>query len=135
MNVIEEIKNLNLPLGQYLVIGSGTLAALGIREAADIDIAVMPALYARIRASGEWEEEERYGKVFLKRGSFEINPELHWEDYPVRTEEAIARALIIDDVAFMNLDELTRFKKALGRPKDLADIELIVRYLQNVADG
>jgi hypothetical protein len=28
----------------------------------------------------------------------------------------------------MNLDELTKFKVALGRPKDLADIELINAY-------
>jgi hypothetical protein len=75
MRLIEELKALNLPLGQYIVTGSGTLAALGIRNAADIDIAVTPALYAALRESGEWEEEERYGKIFLNAGAFRDHPQ------------------------------------------------------------
>ena len=72
MDVIAEVKKLDLPLGQYVVIGSGIMARLGLREANDVDIAVTPDLYAKLRASGEWEEEERYGKIFLKKEAVEI---------------------------------------------------------------
>lgn len=128
MGIVERVKELNLPLGKYVVVGSGTLEALGMRSANDIDIAVVPELYRQLRATGEWEEEERYCKIFLKRDGIDIIPQLSWADYPTSTEEAIASAFIIDGIPFMNLDELKRFKKALGREKDKADIALIENY-------
>ncbi|OGZ06094.1 MAG: hypothetical protein A2845_01615 [Candidatus Lloydbacteria bacterium RIFCSPHIGHO2_01_FULL_49_22] len=128
MNIVERVKKLDLPAGEYVVVGSGILDALHIREAQDIDIAVVPALLARLRAKGGWEEEERYGKVFLKKGDIEIIPQLSWEDYPTTTEEAIDSAMIIEGVPFMNLAELCKFKKALGREKDQTDIALINAY-------
>src|SRR3989344_2496956 len=125
MNIIEKIKKLNLTMGEYVIIGSGILDALGIRKANDIDISALPQLYSRLRATGEWNEEERYGKIFLKRNGIEINPQLSWSAYPTSTEEAISSAMIIDGIPFMNLKELRKFKKALGRDKDFADIILI----------
>lgn len=130
MTLIEEAKQLNFPPGEYVIVGSGPLEALGIRTASDIDIAVTPALHARLRATGEWEEEERYGKIFLKKGRVDINPHLSWEEYPTTTEEAIASAIVIDGIYFMNLNELKKFKQALGREKDFADIERIDAYLK-----
>ena len=130
MNIIEKIKKLNLTMGEYVIIGSGILDALGIRKANDIDISALPQLYSRLRATGEWNEEERYGKIFLKRNGIEINPQLSWSAYPTSTEEAISSAMIIDGIPFMNLKELRKFKKALGRDKDFADIILIDEYLR-----
>ena len=129
MNIIAEVQKLDLPLGQYVVIGSGIMAQLGLRGANDVDIAVTPDLYAKLRASGEWEEEERYGKTFLKKEAVEINPRLDWESYSTTAEEAIASATIIDGVPFMNLNELVAFKRALGRVKDLIDIVIIEEHL------
>ena len=117
-------------MGEYVIIGSGILDALGIRKANDIDISALPQLYSRLRATGEWNEEERYGKIFLKRNGIEINPQLSWSAYPTSTEEAISSAMIIDGIPFMNLKELRKFKKALGRDKDFADIILIDEYLR-----
>jgi len=129
MDVIAEVKKLDLPLGQYVVIGSGIMAQLGLREANDVDIAVTPVLYAKLRASGEWEEEERYSRIFLKKDAVEIIPQLDWERYPTTAEEAIASATIIDGVPFMNLNELVKFKRGLGRAKDFPDIAIIEEYL------
>jgi hypothetical protein len=137
MNIIERVKELNFPPRQYVIIGSGPMDVLGIRPAHDIDIAVMPELFKTLRASGEWKEEERYGKIFLMRdGGLDINPELSWADYPTTTAEAIASAFVIDGISFMNLEELKRFKTALGREKDKADVTLIEAYQQkNIGGG
>ena len=43
------------------------------------------------------------------------------------TEEAVSSCLVVKGVNFMNLDELIKFKEALGREKDFKDIELIKR--------
>jgi len=128
MPIIEKVKKLNLPIGQYVVIGSGILDALGIRSANDIDLTVLPELHENLRSTGLWKEENRYGKIFLIQEGIEINPDISWDAYPVSTEEVIKTAHVIDGVPFMNLDELIRFKTALGREKDFEDIERILDY-------
>lgn len=130
MDIFSVLKELNFPLGQYVVVGSGTLAALGIREAADVDIAVLPELHAKLCKEDGWAQETKHGKVFLKKQDIDIIPELSWEMYPTTTEEAIRGAIIINGFPFLNLEELKKFKKALGREKDFKDIELIDAYLK-----
>ena len=129
MSIIKKIKNLELPFGKYVVIGSGILEPLGIRIASDIDIAALPELHEQLRLTGQWKEELRHNKIFLKRNAIEINPRLSWSNYQTTTQEAIASATVIDGIPFMNLVELCKFKKALGREKDIKDIQLIDEYL------
>ena len=128
MNIIPKIKELNFPPKQYVVVGSGILDVLGIRKSSDVDIAVNKDLYQKLRETSEWEEYEKYGKIFLKKEGFDIIPQLDWKDYKTTTEEAISSALIVESINFMNLEELIKFKTALGREKDLKDIELINKY-------
>lgn len=132
MNIIKKIKELNLPNDQYVIIGSGTMDVLGIREAQDIDISVTKELFNKIKESGEWEEYEKYGKSFLKKDVFDINQQLDWESYNTTTTKANKSALFMEDIPFMNLDELIKFKTAMGREKDFKDIELIKIYLNKL---
>ncbi len=130
MNIIQKIKELNLPNDQYVVIGSGTMAVLGIREANDIDISVKEELFDKLKETGEWEEFEKYGRPFLKKDVFDINKHLGWEKYSITIQEANKSALFIEGIPFMNLDELINFKDAMAREKDFKDIELIKEYLK-----
>lgn len=130
-DIFSRIKALNLPFGEYVVVSSGVLEALGIRPARDLDITVTPQLFEKLRADGGWTEEERYGKLFLSKPGVDIIRQLAWDAYSTTNEEAIASALIINGIPFMNLDELKRFKRALGREKDFEDIELIEAYEQS----
>ncbi len=130
-DIFSRVKALDLPFGEYVVVSSGTLEALGIRSARDLDIAVTPKLFDKLHTEGGWAEEERYGKLFLSKPGIDIIRQLSWDAYPITNEEAIASALIIDGIPFMNLDELKRFKRALGREKDFADIKLIEAYEEN----
>jgi 8-oxo-dGTP pyrophosphatase MutT (NUDIX family) len=134
-DIFSRVKALDLPSGEYVVVSSGTLEALGIRPARDLDIAVTSKLFEALRKHGDWQEEERYGKLFLSRPNVDIIPQLSWGAYPTTTEGAITSALMIDGVAFMNLNELKRFKRALGREKDFKDIELIETYERNSRGG
>lgn len=135
MDILARIKELDFPFGQYVVVGSGTLDALGIRPACDIDIAVTPELFNKLQKDGDWEEEKRYGKIFLKKNDVEIIPQLSWEEYPTTASQAIASALVINGIPFMNLEELKKFKKALGRVKDKNDIDLIEQYEKKIKKG
>ena len=128
MSIVENVKSLNLPFGEYVVIGSGLLDALGLRSANDIDIAVTPKLYRQLHSTGEWREAKKYGKDFLLKGKIEISSQLEWEDFSTTIKEAIGSALIIDGIPFLNLDELKKFKRAFGRQKDYEDISLLEKY-------
>lgn len=132
MNISEEVKKLNLPLGGYVIVGSGPLAARGIRSYKDIDILVTKNLYEKLIKNG-WKIIEINGvnEKFeeLKNGKFEITKRFWCGDYKPSTETLIKNAEVINGVPFMPLPELIKFKKALGREKDLKDIVLIENYL------
>lgn len=128
MNIIEDVKKLNFTIGGYVIVGSGLLAVLGLREANDIDVAVTQKLLKELQATGKWEEEIRYGKLFLKSEDVDVITQLEWDKYPTTTEEAIKTATIIEGVPFLNMEQTILFKTALGREKDFKDIELLKEY-------
>lgn len=130
INILEKIKELNFPLGQYVIVGSGILSVLGIRESNDIDIAVLPELHKKLCEDSSFEKEVRHDRIFLKKEGVDIIPELSWSEYSTTTEQAIKSATNIDGIPFMNLQELKKFKKALGREKDFKDIKFIDKYLK-----
>ena len=130
-DIFQRIAELNLPLGQYVVIGGGILEVLGIRDTKDLDIVVTQELFEKLRQSKNYNEEMRWGKVFLIGDGIEIGVRLEWEHYHCTTEEAIKTATVIRGIPFLNLEETIKFKKAMGREKDFKDIVLIEDYLKN----
>ena len=53
----ERVKELGLPLDQIIIIGSGILDQLGIRQSADIDVATNREVLEKIARSGGWAEK------------------------------------------------------------------------------
>ena len=71
----ERVKELGLPLDQMIIIGSGILDQLGIRQSADIDVAAGQAVLEEIARSGGWAEklDKNQRQYLVKRdGSAEI---------------------------------------------------------------
>lgn len=52
MNIPQELATLNLPPNSFVVVGSGILNALGIRESNDIDLIVTPEVFASLEQRG-----------------------------------------------------------------------------------
>ena len=129
-NIIDEVKNLKLPLGQYSVVGSGALSVRKIRSHHDIDLIVTDDLYEKLKKEG-WEEREKNNSHFnLYKGNVEIDKNfLHINNCNLNTEEVIKNSDIFDDIPFMSLKDLVKLKKALGREKDIDDIESIIKYM------
>jgi hypothetical protein len=131
MNIIQEVKKLNLSIGQYAVIGSGPMAVRDIRQANDIDFIVTQELYDKLVASG-WQKEHFEGKGGpwgISHGVFEANTSWSVNDYHPDPQQLINDADVIDGVAFIRLEDVVQWKKACAREKDLKDIELIKTYL------
>jgi hypothetical protein len=131
VDIFQAVKTLSLPLGQYIVFGSGPLAAHGIRPTSDVDLFVTTALYKKLKAEG-WEEKELHtppGGLYLSRGIYDADDTWDYGTYNPTPEALIAVAEIIDGVPFAPLMDVLKWKAAFGRPKDLADLELIQQHL------
>jgi hypothetical protein len=132
MNIIEEVKRLNLPKGRYAVVGSGPLAVRNIRPAHDIDLIVTQDIYDKLKTSG-WKEEnfpntERPWVLF--HGLFDVSTSWSVNDYKPIPELLINNADVIDGIPFARLETVLRWKKSCGREKDLKDVELIELFLK-----
>ena len=136
MDIVQEIKALEFPLGKYVVVGSGVLEVNSIRKARDIDIVVTPDLYEKCE-SGGWEKQwhdtgQRYVLHKRDRGrEVEVYLDVNCDDVQLITEELIERADVIEGVPFVSLKDLLKLKRAYSkyRDKHLSDIEGIEEKL------
>lgn len=132
MDIFDEVRRLNFPLGHYVVVGSGPLAARRLREPHDIDIVVTPQVFQRCRKR-DWKARKqpgRTGQEYLRKGVVELYLEVNCGDFSPATDDLIRRADLIDGVPFANLHDIMRFKAEYKRPKDAEDIITIQRYLR-----
>ncbi len=119
--------DLGLPAGQYVVCGSAAMAVRGLRCAGDIDLVVAPALYAHLKRSG-WHERHFPGSQrphALHHGPFDAATSWSAGAFTPDPARLIAEAEVIDGIAFVPLAAVAAWKRACGRPKDLADLDLI----------
>lgn len=132
--IFEELTTLNLPAEHFVVVGSGILAALGIRDFNDIDILATPELFEKLKQSG-WKYEiwniDGCEREKVSRGQVEVYKDFRWQDGSMTPAEALANTEHIQGFNFLPLSKLLEIKKSMGREKDKEDIVLIEHYLQS----
>lgn len=125
MDIKKNIEFYNLPKFDFVVVGSGILGALAIRESNDIDMIVNQEVYDEFAKQGwehsVWGEDQ----VVLKNGPFDVGTNWMGESL----DSLLSRATVIDDVAYYPLEELLAWKRERTRQKDINDVLLIERYL------
>lgn len=132
MNIIEEVKKLNLPKGKYAVVGSGPLDIRNIRPAHDIDLIVSQDIYDKLKSMG-WEEVNfpNTGRPWvLFHGLFDVSTSWSVNDYKPSPQQLIRDADLIGGVPFVRLEDVLQWKTTCRRAKDLKDIKLIEEYLE-----
>ena len=123
--IIAKVKSLSFPAGAFVVFGSAPMALAGLREAQDIDLLVSESLFQQCKEHG-WKELYKSEKDRpLVKDDFEAHHDWDFSSYHPTLEQLLTRAVIIDGVPFASLQDVRSWKEASGRPKDLADIELI----------
>lgn len=139
MNILDRVKALEFPAGEYVVVG-GVLEVYGIRDAGDIDIVASPELFERLEQNG-WKRKRffhgmRDRKMLVSGdGEVEVLSNYRIGGYKPDTRRLIEHAHVVDGVPLVPLAELRQFKQELGRPKDKRDIELIDRYTAETFDN
>lgn len=127
--IITKVKSLNLPVGSYIVYGSGPLAAAGLRQANDIDLLVSPTMYAQLESAGWKRINKGPNDTPLTHDVFEAHASWAFSTYCPTLEHLLASATIVDVVPFASLEEVKKWKAASVNPKNMADIELINQHL------
>lgn len=123
-----KVKKLNLPIGKFAIFGSGPMGAREIRECKDADIIVTADLFNNLKNNLGWKIKiNKYGDECLENGNIEIWK--NWRPGEWNIEKLIDDAEIINGLPFVKLGEVLKWKKMMGRDKDIADIQLIKDYL------
>jgi hypothetical protein len=128
--LIRLLAGLRLPPSDYIVTGSGPLLAYGLKTTVhDLDVV----------ARGEaWTRAADRGRVTLAASGLGLRVELfdgrievfdHWLAGFSDVDAMIDSAVRVEGIPFMSLADTLRWKRGLGRAKDLADIALIERRL------
>lgn len=126
--LLQELRALNLPTDQYVIIGSGPLAIRNLREAQDLDILASDSLwnelsqkYPVIPQIPPDIEKIQIGNIeFVGKGS----------SYLSSKDEIFKTADFIDGFPYLNLNLLKKFKLKMAREKDLKDVELIDQFIK-----
>ena len=134
--IIQTMKKLQLPNGHYAVFGSGLLDVLGLKQARDIDVVVTKKLFTMLSSTGEWElftYADGYAGLRDEAHMIEL---FYQSSMPYCSEEDIGGGMIhnsiaIDGVQFVRLADILRWKQAMGRPKDIRDVQLIEQFLSS----
>ena len=129
----EILQQLNLPLGQYAVTGSGPLGIRNLRPVGDIDLIVSPKLKNELIAKYGMTDDGKVKKVVFPQGNMEAFWEGSFYTQPKDPQtptvaDIISRAEIIEGLAFASLEDILYFKRKMNRDKDLKDIVLIEEW-------
>lgn len=134
LDIKGELSKFSLDETNSVVIGFGILNALGLRRAKDIDLVINEEVFQRLRGNERLKEEvNEYGAVTLKSGIMEIG--VGWADdsgFSFVYEDLLRnnQTTVVDGVRYLNLETLLKIKKMWAREKDLQDIAMIERYLE-----
>lgn len=124
----DRVKELGLSPEQIIVIGSGILDQLGIRQSADIDVVTNREVLEEIASSDGWVEKlDKNQRQYLVKhdGSVEIWDGWEFDGQVVGYDDLLSHSVVYDNVRFVNLEFLRRWKNWRGREKDIRDVELI----------
>lgn len=128
---IERVAQLRLPKGEFVVIGSGLLGALHLRESDDIDLVVSETLFATLAHTDGYHQYEKPTGVCLV-GTDSAGKEVEiWQDWgeALPFMKLLESAITIDGIFFVHPDILLDWKSKKNRPKDREDVRLLKEYL------
>ncbi len=126
--LFEKIKELGFPAGSYAIFGSGPMAVRGLRECGDIDLIVTDELFEEYKSTSGWELKDVGGREMLVKDGIEMSS--GWWPGEWDVEQLIENADIIENLPFVRLSEVLKWKKLAKRDKDMKDIEILEKYFK-----
>jgi len=135
-----EIKNKLIELGlnseNAVVIGSGILNVLKLRESKDIDVVATEEKYKELSGNGRFKKEQNHGREILNDEPFEIGTSWTVVGKTWKFEDLLNHSITIDGVRYITVEFLLDAKRRWiangeGRQKDIGDVKLMEQYLSS----
>ena len=126
--LLDELRSLGLPAGDYAVFGSGPLLARGwIADAGDLDVVARGRAWTRAAELGPLVHLAEWHVDVIEIGSA-ITIGRTWAIGDVDVDDLIDSAEWIDGLPFARLELVADYKRVAGRPKDRDHLAIIERH-------
>lgn len=121
-----------------VVIGSGILSALNLRESKDIDVVVTEGKYKELADSNQFKKEQNHGREILADDLFEIGTSWTVVGKNWKFDDLLNYSTIIDGVRYNTVEFLLDAKRRWisggeGHQKDVDDVKLIEQHLSGLS--
>lgn len=131
----DALRKWQLPINQYVIIGSGPLGIRNIKTIGDIDILVSPELWATLVEKYGIADENGIRKIVFPDGIVEAFGEGSFYSFQQLPQDPalndrIKNAEIMEGLPFDTLENVLYYKRKQGREKDLKDIYLIEQWMK-----
>lgn len=132
VELFDRLKSLGLPVGDYAVFGSAPLLVRGIIDSVgDLDVICRGTAWSQACEIGTSIDYAGVTLVSIDDGAITFGTTWGYGSFDI--DELIDSSECIDGIPFVTLDHVLSYKRAAGRPKDLAHMALINRYLDETS--
>jgi hypothetical protein len=128
--LLELVEKYELDRRDFVIFGSGPLLAHGLRKGVeDLDVVARGSVWDRVVEYGDPAAGDINGAPLAMFYNGQIQFSRGWVSDEWRADDLIERAELIDELPFAQLGDVLKYKRALRRPKDRADIRALERLL------
>lgn len=134
VELFERLRGLQLPVGEFVIFGSGPLVVRGVIEAGhDLDVLCRGPAWEAVCALAP-PQPSAWGVDLVNLDEGRLTFGTRWAIGEVDTDELIETAEIIDGLPFARLQHVIAYKRLSGRPKDLDHLAALDRALRDNPD-
>lgn len=135
-DLLDSLRDLDLPGGEYAVFGSGPLLVRGwISEAEDLDVICRGSAWDAVSTSGELAVDERYGVTLATLCDGRITFGTRWGIGDFDVGRLIDSAEIIDGLPCVLLEHVIAYKTIRASARDLQHLDVIRRHRNRQSGG
>lgn len=129
IELLDKLKSLELPPEDFAIFGGGPLYPIGVKPLGhDIDLVARGAAWEKARSLGNIKMAEE-GNLMIALFNDEIEIFNEWIPGKWDIDELIDTADVYDGIRFVNLQNVIKYKRERGRPKDLEHLRMLEDYL------
>ncbi len=137
MLILSKLDELGLNPENTVVIGSGILNALNLRESKDIDVVVTEEKYKELSNNSRFKKDHNHGREILADDLFEIGTSWTVVDKTWKFDDLLSHTTTIDGVRYNTVEFLLEAKRGWlvdgdARQKDIDDVKLMQKYLSAI---
>lgn len=134
MEIKKRLNEFLLTPDNSIVIGSGILNVLGLRQSKDIDLIVTKEKFRELSVSGQFLEKLNHGRKILVKGLFKIGTswrviEKRWLFSDLLLQSEVIKGVRYNSIKFLFKVKSNWCQKGEARQKDLRDLKLMKSYL------